>query len=179
MRIRHLVTDVQRADGGDAGDSPEWSPMLENLNLRLKRAMQETHHRIKNNLQVGFPTLVEIPVNRTRSVLDPGDSEAHQTPCREISPRYTHLLTLQAKEDYDFVPYQRPQNHRTPDTDARTDQRRTRICRLRWTSFDMPVREASSLALLVSECDRATPSSTVTGVMRGISLRVADRRRDG
>ena len=50
----HLVGTVQ-----DITESKEREAELDALNVRLQRAMQETHHRIKNNLQV-ISALTEI-----------------------------------------------------------------------------------------------------------------------
>ena len=69
---------------------------VEALNTRLQRAMQETHHRVKNNLQV-VSALAEMQVEPGESTVPATAIERIGTHVRALATIHD-LLTLEAKE---------------------------------------------------------------------------------
>lgn len=63
---------------------------VEALNMRLKRAMQETHHRVKNNLQI-VSAMIDMQSMEHR--------EAQSVPIQEFDRLSRHIRTLAAVHD--------------------------------------------------------------------------------
>ena len=118
------------------------------LNARLQRAMTETHHRVKNNLQI-VAAMIEM------RLFDAGDT----VPAEELRRLASYVLTLaavhdiltgQAKEDgeAEFVSA-RAVLHKLLDLMHHT----ATTARLDWIIDEamLPVRKGTSLALLANE----------------------------
>jgi two-component sensor histidine kinase len=121
---------------------------LEDANLRLRRAMQETHHRVKNNLQV-VSALVDMHE-------DPNFPPAALTALTRIGQHIRTLatvhdvLTLQAKSDSEVneVPVQSIVS-RLLELMATTLEGRQLQCDVE--ELSLPAQQAASLALLINE----------------------------
>jgi two-component sensor histidine kinase len=121
---------------------------LEDANLRLRRAMQETHHRVKNNLQV-VSALVDMHE-------DPNFPPAALTALSRIGQHIRTLatvhdvLTLQAKSDSEVntVPVLAIVS-RLLELMGTTLEGRQIQCDVEEVS--MPAQQAASLALLINE----------------------------
>ena len=119
------------------------------LNVRLRRAMQETHHRVKNNLQV-IAALVEIQAE------DAGNTAA-STPLRRINQHIQalavihDLLTKNAATDADLASLGAKS---VLETLLPLLQNTAGNRRIAWDIDDISLgaEKAASLALLVSEC---------------------------
>jgi len=121
---------------------------LEDANLRLRRAMQETHHRVKNNLQV-ISALVEIQEDPT---FPPAALAVLDRIGQHISTLAAvhDVLTVQAKSD-------------TEVTDFPVQAIVPRLLNLMGTTLEerhiqcdvgelwLPAQQAASLALLINE----------------------------
>lgn len=121
---------------------------IQALNARLQRAIQETHHRVKNNLQI-MAALAELQT-----------AEGNETvPVSALNRMGQHTRSLAAIHD---LLVQGIRVDRSTDRLSTRDLLDRLIALLRDTSggrpivyeaddFIVPVREGSSLALLVSE----------------------------
>lgn len=121
---------------------------LEDANLRLRRAMQETHHRVKNNLQV-VSALVEMQE-------DPDFPPAALSALNRIGQHIRTLaavhdvLTLQAKSDTEVTGF--PVQGIIPrllSLMSSTLEGREICCEL--DDLSLPSQHAASLALLINE----------------------------
>jgi PAS domain S-box-containing protein len=118
------------------------------LNARLRRSVQETHHRVKNNLQI-ISALVELQVEENETMV----------PVSAMTRIGQHARSLAAL--HDLLTYEAKTNAETDSitTKAALDKLITllrattggRPIRYQVDDFSLPVREGASLALLVSE----------------------------
>lgn len=119
---------------------------IEGLNARLARAMQEAHHRIKNNLQV-IAALVEMQADEL------GDGSAVQRIKQHVRALAAihDLLTQQAKADTNtsVVSAREVLQRLIPMLQATSGDRRIKAD---VDEVMLPVQKATSLSLLVSEC---------------------------
>ncbi len=119
---------------------------IEGLNIRLARAMQETHHRVKNNLQV-IAALVEMQADELGNVSAVQRIKQH---IRSLATIHD-LLTQQAKRDAStsIVSAEDVLQHLIPMLQATSGDRRIKA-----DIADIPlsVQKATALSLLVSEC---------------------------
>lgn len=121
---------------------------LEDANLRLRRAMQETHHRVKNNLQV-VSALVEMQE-------DPTFPPAALVALHRIGQHIRTLaavhdvLTVQAKADTEvnMVPIQAILSRLISLMSATVEDRQIH-CEVE--ELSLPAQQAASLALLINE----------------------------
>lgn len=121
----------------------------EELNIRLRQAMQETHHRVKNNLQV-ISALVELQVLET-------ESDLTTAPLQRISQHvqalaFIHdLLTEQVKDngELSYIGAKEVLDKLLPLLSNNIG-----IRRIDSDIDDIPLtpQKAATLALLVSEC---------------------------
>ncbi|MBC7529659.1 MAG: PAS domain S-box protein [Chthonomonadaceae bacterium] len=122
---------------------------IESLNVRLNRAMQETHHRVKNNLQV-ISSLIEIQAGKDPTSLS---SPAKQRIGQHIqSLAAIHdLLTQRSKnnEDATHVSIQIVLAHLLPLLQSTNPHR---LFRTDIEEMILPVSRAAALSLLISEC---------------------------
>ena len=119
---------------------------IEGLNVRLARAMQETHHRVKNNLQV-IAALVEMQADELGNVSAVQRIKQHVRSLATIHD----LLTQQAKADANtsVVNANEVLQRLIPMLQATTGDRHIKAD---VDDVMLPVQKATSLALLVSEC---------------------------
>jgi PAS domain S-box-containing protein len=120
---------------------------VEALNSRLQRAMQETHHRIKNNLQV-IAALVEMQGAANAS---PGEMTLRRINTHITALATIHdLLTQQAKGDADLNDLDAGAmlNSLIPMLQDMAEGRRIRSAA---ETVTLPVQQAAALALLVNE----------------------------
>lgn len=120
---------------------------IESLNTRLRRAMQETHHRIKNNLQI-IAALVEIQGLRDAPV---GESTLRRINTHVRSLATIHdLLTQQAKTDTDLTDLNAKAmlDRLIPLLQSTSGGRHFRYAA---EDIPLPVSQSAALALLVNE----------------------------
>ena len=119
---------------------------IENLNRRLRRSVQETHHRVKNNLQV-IGALAELQMEGSTVPVAALARIAQHT--RSLAAIHD-LLTQEAKTsiEAEFISVQAAMNKLMPLLQATAGGQS-----IRYTvqDFRLAVREGTSLALLVSE----------------------------
>lgn len=153
--IDFVYQPLMEADGAVSGifvhgvDFTEYRQALteiENLNLRLRRSVQETHHRVKNNLQV-ISALADLQMEgNTVPVAALARIGQH---ARSLAALHD-LLTHEAKTDIEtqHISVSALMEKLIPLLQATTGGRM-----LNYTveNFRLPVREGTSLALLVSE----------------------------
>ena len=127
----------------------ELTEMAEILNMRLHRAMQESHHRIKNNLQV-VSALVELQMD------DVGTPEAgahlkrinqHINVLAAIHDLLTQQVMINAGGDY--LSTQVMLGKLLPMLEATSGGR---SIKREIADFLLPTEKAGALSLLVSEC---------------------------
>ncbi len=158
-------TDVSEQRGIEE-DLRHHQAEIEALNVRLARAMRETHHRVKNNLQV-IAALVELQSD------DLGGGSAVQRLKQHVRALATihDMLTQQAKADTDtsVVSARDVLLRLIPVLQETSGERRIQadIAEAR-----LSVQKATSLALLVSECV-GNAIKHATGEVE-ITLEVAD-----
>lgn len=118
---------------------------IEALNVRLARAMQETHHRVKNNLQI-IAALVDL---QTEELGDGGAVQRIKQHVRALASIHD-LLTQQAKADTatSIVSAREVLLRLLPMLQATSGDRRIKAD---VADIMLPVQKATSLALLVSE----------------------------
>lgn len=163
----------------DITERVQYLAEIEDLNTRLKRSIQETHHRVKNNLQV-ISALVEVQ-------MDAGDATVPAAAMHRIGQHTRSLaaihdlLTQQVKID--------PNVNTISTTDAMEKlipllqaTAGGREIRYEVDEVQLPVRAGASLALLVSEIvsnavkhGRGTIELSLTANAESIRLEVSDQ----
>jgi len=144
LRGRRMFAGIVR----DVTESHEARTQIEALNARLQRAMTETHHRVKNNLQI-IAAMVDM------CTLDAGET----VPTAEVRRLGEHVRTLAAVHE---LLTQRS----TRDPDARTVSAREilerlvslvrsgaqgRVIRLEGDDLVLTSQQGTSLALVANE----------------------------
>jgi PAS domain S-box-containing protein len=132
----------------DISDRIKHLQEIEALNARLHRSVQETHHRVKNNLQV-ISALAELQ-------MEAGDAMVPAAALRRIGQHTRSLaalhdlLTQEAKTsvEADSISTRAALDKLIPLLQSTAGERHIR-CQA--ADFRLPVREGTSLALLVSE----------------------------
>lgn len=132
----------------DITERQQYEAQIEFLNTRLQAAMAETHHRIKNNLQV-ITALMEM------QTLD----SAETIPAKEIERISTHVRSLAVI--HDLLTTQAKGDARMSHISARTaltrllvmlqDVMDKRLVIGKLDDAQLPVQKVASLALLVNE----------------------------
>ena len=140
---------------------------IETLNARLLRSMRETHHRVKNNLQV-VAALVEIQ-----------DELALSPALQRIKRHATALASI-----HDMLTHQVKENAELTQISAADVMARLvpslqqvsggRAIRAEIENFPIDIQKAASLALLVNECVSNAIKHSKGSV--DISLRVVEDR---
>lgn len=127
----------------------EMTERAEILNARLKRAMQEAHHRVKNNLQV-VSALVEIQLGEIGAAAGDVHLKRIIQHVRALSTIHD-LLTQQAKDEgsTDYLSTREILERLIPLLQA-TSGGRSITADIE--DVLLPTQKASSLSLLVSEC---------------------------
>ncbi len=122
------------------------------LNARLHQAMQESHHRIKNNLQI-ISALVDLQIGETDG-MGPTASDEHlhriNHHIRALANIHD-LLTQQAKDhtESDYVSARAILGQLIPMLQETSGGR---MIKSKIADILLPVQKAASLSLLVSEC---------------------------
>ena len=121
---------------------------IESLNVRLRRSIQETHHRVKNNLQI-ISSLVDLQVEDGQEQIPVSAMKRIGQHTRTLAALHD-LLTEESKinVEADNITTKAAMDKLIPLLQATTGGRRIR-CHV--DDFRLPVREEASLALLVSE----------------------------
>ena len=121
---------------------------IENLNARLRRSIQETHHRVKNNLQI-ISALAELQTEEGEDTVPVTAVKRIGQHTRSLAAIHD-LLTQEAKANVeaDSISAKAALDKLIPLLKATTGGRPLRY---QVDDFRLPVREGASLALLVSE----------------------------
>jgi two-component sensor histidine kinase len=129
-------------------ESQEAKAEIQDLNQRLQRAMTETHHRVKNNLQV-IAAMVDM------HVLEDADS----IPMEEMRRMGTHIRTLATV--HDILTHQAKSDGEAADVSTKEllgkllagISQASEQYRIEYHIDDakLPARQATSLALVVNE----------------------------
>lgn len=127
----------------------ELTEKAELLNIRLQRAMQESHHRIKNNLQV-VSALVEMQMGEIGVTVSDDHLKRINQHIRALASIHD-LLTQQTKDDAeaDCLGMRTVLGRLIPMLQETSGGRRIKA---EITDILLPADKASSLSLLVSEC---------------------------
>ena len=121
---------------------------IQALNQRLTRAMAETHHRVKNNLQV-ISALVDMQVLQHGDAVDKRHLERIAQHIRALAAIHA-LLTQQAKTDaeLELISVRATLEKLVPTLQAMLADRRISV---RADETYLPVRLSTTLAVLINE----------------------------
>ncbi len=121
---------------------------VEDLNIRLRRAIQETHHRVKNNLQV-ISALVDLQVEEAQDLIPVSAMTRIGRHARSLAEIHD-LLTQETKAGAyaNTISTRAAMNKLVPLLQSTTGGRNIRF---QVEDVRLPMREGASLALLVSE----------------------------
>lgn len=156
--IYDLVVEPRRDETGaiigisgtatDITEIKRYQAHIEALNARLQRAMLETHHRVKNNLQV-VASMIDLQVMQDRDTLS----------MEEIKRLAAHVRTLALV--HDLLTKEAKENGQAHSVAAREILERLlsllqqtafgREIRMRLEDTPLSIREATSLALITNE----------------------------
>ena len=151
------VSPVHDADGQIVGASTIARDITERiqhlqeinaLNVRLRRSIQETHHRVKNNLQI-ISVLTELQMEDDQTMVPVTALARIGQHTRNLAAVHD-LLTQEAKVDghTDTLSTKAALDKLIPLLQATRGARRIQY---NVDDFRIPVREGASLALLISE----------------------------
>jgi two-component sensor histidine kinase len=120
---------------------------VEELNRRLRRAMSETHHRVKNNLQI-VSALVDLEASR-RELIPASQLLGFSTHIRALASVH-EVLTLQPKADdqVEDVSALSILNKLLPSLSLISGDRNLTLLAV---DVRLPIRQATSMAVLVNE----------------------------
>ena len=121
---------------------------VEELNARLHRSIQETHHRVKNNLQI-ISALAELQIAEGEDTIPASALYRIGQHTRSLAALHD-ILTQQSKANAqtDAIPTQDAMHELIPLLQATT---RGRHIRYQVADIVLPVRIAASFAMLVAE----------------------------
>ena len=147
----------------------ELTETAEILNARLRRAMQESHHRIKNNLQV-ISALVEMQMGEVGVSLSDEHLKRINQHIRALASIHD-LLTQQAKDNtgVDALGTGEILGRLIPMLQEASSGRRIKA---EIADILLPAEKAASLSLLISECVSNAIKHSKGGIE--ITLRLAD-----
>ncbi len=138
------ITERKRAEQA----LEEHAHEIETLNYRLRRLMQETHHRVKNNLQV-IAALVDMQVMNDTDTIPVGELQRFGRHIRALSTIHD-LLTREARgaAELNHVSLQDMLDRLLPLLKEIVGQRE-----MRYKAVDvrLPVRYGTALALMANE----------------------------
>ena len=121
---------------------------IETLNMRLKRSIQATHHRVKNNLQI-ISALVDLQTDEGGDAVPVAALIRIGQHTRALAVLHDLLTTeTRADAETDVISAQATMNKLIPLLQATTGGRSIRF---HSDDFPLPIREGASLALLISE----------------------------
>lgn len=132
----------------DITERAQYLQEIESLNSRLRRSIQETHHRVKNNLQI-ISALAELQTEEGEDTVPATAMKRIGQHTRSLAAIHD-LLTHETKTDAhaDSISIKAALDKLMPLLQVTTGGRRIqRVVE----DFRLPVREGASLALLVSE----------------------------
>jgi PAS domain S-box-containing protein len=138
------LTEIKRAQQERA----QYIAEIEALNVRLQRAMSETHHRVKNNLQVISALINLQAMNHSDTV---PVSELHRLTQHIKSLATIHeLLTYQAKTDGEVthISVKEALNRLMPTLQMMAGKR---LIRADVADIRLPVRQGTTVSVLVNE----------------------------
>jgi PAS domain S-box-containing protein len=126
----------------------EHQTQIEGLNARLRRAMSETHHRVKNNLQV-MSALVDIQTLQYETDVPVHRLERLAQHIRGLAAIHD-LLTQQAKSDaeVEFLSVQEALDKLLPTVRMMVEGRHIRLAA---EDVRLPIQKGTSLAVLINE----------------------------
>jgi PAS domain S-box-containing protein len=138
------ITDLKRSER----ELQKRRREIEGLNQRLRRAMSETHHRVKNNLQI-IAALVDMQLMANDGLI----------PANELRRVEHHIHALAAIHDLLTVESRKDPNVDSISVKATLDVLRPlvqemvgeRPVRFQVDDIDLPVRQETAVALLVNE----------------------------
>ncbi len=138
------VTEQREAEKALIARSQE----IEGLNERLRRSMSETHHRVKNNLQV-ITALVSLQTMQHEEVVPVSELRRLNQHIQALATLHD-LLTEQAKKDgsTDDLSVQAVMAKLQPILEATIGERRIRF---HVEDARLPIRQGTTLAVLVNE----------------------------
>jgi two-component sensor histidine kinase len=121
---------------------------VEVLNARLRRAMVETHHRVKNNLQV-IASMVELQVSDADETV-PADALRRISRHVQVLASIHNILTreVQTKGNLEMVGTQALLGKLRPLLESMVGDRRLTFT---MDDFALPIRAGTNLAVLINE----------------------------
>ncbi len=127
----------------------EMTEIADLLNARLNRSIQESHHRIKNNLHV-VSTLVELQIGESGSTASDEQLGRINQHIRVLASIHD-MLTIQAKDNHEaeYVSAQAMLGRLIPMLQETSGGRRIEA---EIAGVVLPMQKAVSLSLVISEC---------------------------
>ena len=173
-RFISIVADVTEAARAEA-ELRRHQEEIEAVNFRLVRAMRETHHRVKNNLQV-IAALIEVQAGNE------GETPQMRRVKQNVSALSAihDLLTLQIKEGEDGTRLSaRDVLRRLIAMLQDTNEQRRIVADI--GDMELTVHQSASLALLINECvsnaikhSRGDVKITMRAISNTIHLEICD-----
>jgi two-component sensor histidine kinase len=165
------LTDANTALRNEVAERKRAETTVTVLNARLRRAMAETHHRVKNNLQV-ISAMVEMQCTGDEETVPVAGLERLSQHISALAAIHD-LLTQQAKDDAELeeVSLQAVMNKVLPVLRAMAG---SRVLRSTVEELRLPVRQATSLAVVINELVSNALKHSAGDV--ALSLRVTEDR---